>query len=526
MKNLNLFLTVLLAVLYLFRADSASAKPEELANQTVELSPFEVKTERLDFNRWIKVRSPHFLIYTDASQKEAMLTAKHLEMTRLAVGYYFNHSVRVEPPVLVVLPTNESDWRKVRFTDVKWKVASTLVGYSRPVILLEDDWQESPGLIITLAAAHACDLLDLRGPQWFHTGLTEFFRTITFTGDSLDVGKLGTYEAALILYGWLDWPHFFQINRNSPEYYQDSRDHKIYFAQCAAFIHYLLTNPNRRNVIALLDWAGRLQAGQSWTEADFKHDFGVDTATLQHNITELLKGGSYTSGRFTLKPEALRFEMTSSTAHPEEVRELFVLLQTSIQRDPQSGAAIDAMIKRGLKNPDLREVLADACLALGKRQAALDEFKQIIRDGSANSQVFYRAARLELDRANVEEDLDALLGEENLEIEAWARRGIELCPGDYSNYEALAWAEAKSRDISAAEATEINQICHALSGHTATDETLAALAVACWRLGNVAKASQYAKLLADSPLTRPTPRKIALALRDRLTAARLNGVTS
>jgi len=482
----------------------------------VELSPFEITSERIDFNKWIKVTSPHFVIFTDASIKETRLLAKQLEMTQQAVQFYFRRALRKAPPVLVILPTTQSDWQKVKSTSVKWSSVSDLLVESRAMVVLQGDWQERPGYLLAMIGHQSCNLMNIKGPLWFSAGLQSFFETITFDGDSLKIGMESIRSTEVARLGFMDWSRFFTIDESSPEYFADTDQHKRFYGQATAFIHYLLTNQDKSFPTKLLRWSALCEGADKPSEQDFQSVFGQKFDEMERNIKRFQSGGRYSTSNISFPPEALRFGIQNESVSPKEMRELFVIAQAMLQETPNSLAAIDSILTHGLKNENLREQFADCCLSRGRRADALAQYRLLIEHGSTNPGVYEEAASIEMHGDQPGQNIERHLGAEGAEVETWARRAVELDPLFFEGYNTLAWVLASKAEVKPADIDTISQICHALSGKGPTDQALAALAVAYWRSGDIAKAQKIKKLLVDSPYTRKSARKIVETLSKHL----------
>ncbi len=497
-------------------ADAATS-PADRGN-VVQLSPFEVTAEKMDFSSWIKVQSPNFVIYTDASGKEATQLAKHFEMTLQAAQFFFRRDRRSSLPVIIVLPTSRSDWRKIKSTNVQWQVTASIREHTRGIVLAEYDWQEQPAPLFAMVGDHAVTLMNLDGPRWFGCGITEFFETVEFDGSTLKIGKQNAMSIALIRGGWMNWPHFFKIVGSSPEYRQDIPAHFQYFGQAAAFTHYLLTSGDSANVERLLRWSALLETGAEPTNENFKQLFGVDFAGMQKRINDLMAGGHYMSSKISFPPEAMKYPITIANVHTPEMRELFVLCRAMVQDTPESGEAIDSLALSGVKNEELREVFVDTCLTHNRKAEALKQLRILIDNGSTNPDVFSEVARVRLEASSEHIDLETRLGSEVEEIERWATRAVELDPLDFRASECLAWAEALGATVTKANVDVISQTCHRLNNRAPTDGALAALAIAHWRMGDTAKVHEITAILLRSPYTRPNSKACALALEQELSS--------
>lgn len=495
----------------------AAQSPKD--DQPVELSAYEVTAERIDFNKWIKVTSPHFVIYTDASVKETRQLAKRLEMIQEAVQFYFRRGLRKAPPLLVILPTTQSDWQKVKSTGVEWKASSELLTKSRSMLVLQVDWQEDPGYVFMPVGAHGCELMNIEGPLWFSTGLHAFFFTITFEGDSLKIGMKSEWTTDVSRLGFMDWNRFFTLAESSPDYFADTDRHRRFNGQATAFIHYLLTNQDKTCTTKLLRWSALCEGKDKPSEEDFQSVFGQKFDEMERSMRRFQEGGRYTSNSISFPPEALKFDIQNESVSPKEMRELFVIAQATLQKTPSSLAAIDSILRHGLQNEDLREQFADCCLSRGRRADALAQYRLLIEHRSTNPGVYEEAASIEMHGETAEQNIDHHLGAEGVEVEKWARYAVELDPLFFEGYNTLAWVLASKAEVKPTDIETINQICHALSGKDPTDQPLAALAVAYWRSGDIAKAQKINKLLMESPYTRKRTRKIAEALLKHLNEA-------
>jgi len=107
----------------------ASTTPPEDYGSTVKMSPFEVMAEGLEFRDWSKLSSPHFVLYTDADTDTATTLVKDMEMAHQAAQFYLHRRSVNLAPMIIVLPTTMSDWRKIASKGLlEWKPGASTVG--------------------------------------------------------------------------------------------------------------------------------------------------------------------------------------------------------------------------------------------------------------------------------------------------------------------------------------------------------------------------------------------------------------
>lgn len=518
--------TFLFAMGFILPSAFAAKKPPQPPaissdfGSVVELSPFEVTAQSVEFNHWIKISSPHFVIYTDTSTKEATVLLKQMEMVHKAAQFFLRRKSLNLPPLLIVLPTGRSDWRKIASRGgVEWKVATSLVGSSRKLLLVQYDWQsDGLGSVWAMIGVQEVAAMNLNGPLWFRQGLAGFFRTVTFSPDTLTIGKQGFDGYFIHKYGWMNWSKFFSITTRSPEFIKDSNEHDQFEGQCTVFVHYLLTNSDPVWTARLLGWATYLNANNEPTEETFKQIFQQDWKGWQEQLDKMLNGGTYTSGNIRFPPAALEFPIATSNLPAREMRELFVLSQILNQQTKDSYASLDALLQRGLKTESLHELFADACECRNHSDAGLTELRGIITGGSANPAVYSQAASALFHRSVTKPSAESRLGEETEEIRACCNKALEFEPLHVEANETLAWTEAFAPTVEKHNLEVIARVCRALDGNAPTDAALAALAVARWRTGSLKQARSLCERLDSSPLSRKQVKILAkelLALLDR-----------
>jgi hypothetical protein len=500
-------------------AAASSERVVEMGSASpVMLSPFEVKANGMDFRGWLKVASPHFVIYTDAGKDDATQLITQMEMLRQGAEFYFKRRILNGPPLFVVMPSKKSDWRKIGSRGgVSWKVATSLVGYTQSILLVQYDWQSddlSP--VWGLVGLHEVNEMNLFGPLWFQKGASIFFDDVTFTPDSLTLGREDYYADHIRSYGWLEWRRFFEITRTSPEYTQTSRDGDRFIGQCAVFAHHLLTSGDAADLSRLVRWASYLEAGNEPTEEAFKSIFQSGWESWQERLSATLQGGEYTVGHVKFPPAALRFTISTAEPPAREMRELFVVGQILNQRTPESVASLKMLRERGLKTEWLRELMAEACRKHLEPADTLSELRTVIAHGSANPRVYGSAAELLLDEAAAKYTLDKRVTSGLADIRTWCGRALELEPTEIDANETLAWAEALAETIDAKNLQVIRSTCRNLDGNGPTDSVLAALAVARWRTGEIEKAGSLAKQLVDAEFSRKRVKTLAQALLERI----------
>src|SRR6267143_5293730 len=233
---------------------------------------------------WLEVRSPHFVVSSNAGEKEARRIADQFEQIRALFHAAFPN-LRVDPaePVLILAAKNENTMKML--LPEEWEVK----GHVHPaclyqqgedkhyVILRLDSEGENPFHALYHEYTHALLHLNFTGlPLWLDEGLAEFY------GNS----RLGEKESKV---GTIDQTHLYILGQNkllpietllnveqgSP-YYNEANRASVFYAESWALVHYLMLDPEAhqqqllKNFFAAWDKSGSQIAAAQQAFGDLK----------------------------------------------------------------------------------------------------------------------------------------------------------------------------------------------------------------------------------------------------------------
>src|SRR6266852_2628458 len=200
---------------------------------------------------WIEVRSPHFVVASNAGEKEARRVADQFEQIRALFHTAFP-SLRVDPaePVQNVAAKNESTMKLL--LPEGWEVKGHVhpaglyqQGEDRHYVVLRLDSEgENPFHALYHEYTHALLHLNFSAlPLWLDEGLAEFY------GNS----RLGEKESRV---GTIDRTHLYILGQNkllpieallnveqASPYYNEADRASVFYAESWALVHYLMMDP-------------------------------------------------------------------------------------------------------------------------------------------------------------------------------------------------------------------------------------------------------------------------------------------
>ena len=194
---------------------------------------------------WVEVKSPHFLVVTDAGEKRGREVAVRFEQMRAVFGALLVKSnVNLPVPLQIIAFRNTKEMRQ--FVPLFHGKPTELAGLfqhggDRDFILL-DMSSPDPWKVVFHEYAHELMNGNSSGQNqpWFDEGFAEYFSTITVNGKEADVGfpPEGDVEV-LRRVSWMKIADLFQVQQNSRTY-NESGDHRsVFYAESWLVMHFL-----------------------------------------------------------------------------------------------------------------------------------------------------------------------------------------------------------------------------------------------------------------------------------------------
>jgi Flp pilus assembly protein TadD len=312
---------------------------------------------------WIEVRSPHFVVSSNAGEKEARRIADQFEQIRaLFQAEFANLRVDRAQPVLILAAKNENTMKLLLPED--WEVK----GHVHPgglyqegedkhyVILRLDSAGDNPYHALYHEYMHALLHLNFTElPLWLDEGLAEFY------GNS----RLGEKESRV---GTIDESHLYILSQNkllpietllnveqgSP-YYNEANRASVFYAESWALVHYLLLDPEARQQQLLQKFVAAWNKGGTQSEAaqqafgDLKR-FGqvIEGYSRQRSFrVALFKNGQQAADKTyavrNLSPGEVLALRGDCAAHRKMMEQARPLVEQAVQSEPNLAIGHEAL---------------------------------------------------------------------------------------------------------------------------------------------------------------------------------------
>jgi len=401
---------------------------------------------------WVEVRSPNFVIVSDAGEKQARKFAIQFEQIREV----FRQSLAVAnahpSPVITVLAAKDETTMRELLPEYWEKGRSHVAGIFEHqmemwyAVVQIDAPGDNPYHTMYHEYYHSLTIPFYPGlPLWLAEGLADFYGNTVVAGEYTTTGRPDPnliYELRNSRPIPLDV--LFKVDQKSPYYTQEGKT-SIFYAESWALTHYLMVGDREAHRPVLKAYLDELSKGASQDEAAAKA-FG-DPRKLQETLMSYISRFSFVALQMKSPPKVSESQLTSrplSEAEAETHRAGLFLLR---------GRAADAkpMLEDALKS-DPHIALAHEYLALadfygGQREEAGSEVSEAIAlEPSAGMARYLRASLtfregLATGNRQIEEDLRAAVAAVPNFGPSYALLAVVLAANNENLNEALAMAQ-------------------------------------------------------------------------------------
>ena len=344
---------------------------------------------------WFEVRSPNFIVYTDAGEKRGRDVALRFEQMRAIFGQLFQKAkVTTGVPLKIVAFRNAKGLRQVGpvFEGKSVELAGMfLAGDGVAYIALDlsayDPWQvvfhEYGHLLLNANSFDA--------PLWFDEGFAEYYSTIRVDRNEYTMGSV-PYSVPQILQQerFLPVADLFSVDHESPTYNRGNH-RSVFYAQSWLAVHYLRSDPalaeKLRNYLTLR--AQKVEVAEAIQRA-----FG-DAKQLDKDLQKHFSVGQALIYRIKLPAGSQDLAMQAKPLDPLDGRMIIAEFQSqSRHHQEEAQASFREVLKSSPDHPIALRGLGYALLRQGQWQEAGDYFRRAAAQDSSDARVHYFSAML------------------------------------------------------------------------------------------------------------------------------------
>jgi tetratricopeptide (TPR) repeat protein len=312
---------------------------------------------------WLEVRTPHFVVLSNSSEKQARHIADQFERMRFVFHRAFPDA-RVDPgvPIIVLAVKDKKDFQALEPESYLAKGQLNLAGLflrapdKNYVLLRLDAEGDHPYATVYHEYTH---LVSSRAeewlPLWFNEGLAEFYQNTDIGNKEVSLGQPSPANLYLLQQNrLLPLTTLLTIDRNSPYYHEEDKG-SIFYAESWALMHYLWVKDSQDKTQRVLDYVGLVRKHEDPVTAA-THAFG-DLQKLQLSLEAYISQRTMSYFRIpggtdvdnsAFKVRALTLTDVDAVradflAYDERVKDSRALLDRVLHDDPNSVGAHETM---------------------------------------------------------------------------------------------------------------------------------------------------------------------------------------
>jgi Flp pilus assembly protein TadD len=394
-------------------------------------------------DNWIEVRSPHFIVNTNAGEKEARKVADQFEQIRKMFHSALS-ALRLDPPqpIIIVAAKNENTLKL--FLPEEWEVKGHIhhAGMYQPgqdkdyVVLRVDSEGNNPFHTLYHEYTHALLRLNFSNlPIWLNEGLAEFFGNSTLGDKEIKTGTIDPGHLYLLNQSKLiPIETLLEIDHNSP-YYNETNRASIFYAESWAVVHYLMMDNEARQrqlmKTFLTAWS------KSGNQLDAAREAFGDLRQFGKKIESYARQSSFQIGLVKVGQEAADKNYVVRSVSPGEALALRGDFFTHHDRIDQAPPLLDEAVKSEPNLPFAHEALAYYHYRRHEIEAADKEIMEAIKLGAAGFAPQYFHGVLLMQRGDFSEEVAR-------EAKGSLEKAVQLNPQFAPAYEGLSRAYSRS----------------------------------------------------------------------------------
>jgi tetratricopeptide (TPR) repeat protein/predicted aspartyl protease len=396
-------------------------------------------TAAIGQENWLNLRTKHFNIVGNVSERDCGVLADKLEMFHETISRIFNADFTSLVPVTVVAFKSDASFMPYKPV-YKGRLEDNTAGYflggedqNLIALNLYADYQR-PLTVIFHEYTH---LLTDRGaaelPAWLSEGIAEFYSTFRVEKKDVSIGIPIRHHVLLLRnQPLIPLPELFAIDRRSSAFHERDKQ-GIFYAESWALVHYLMMGDKSSHEVQLGEFIKLLESGEA-TDAAFTKAFNTTYADLEKALRRYVGKDTYPGITYTLESSVQKTQVVARAIGEAEARCYLgdLLLRLGREKEAEDffkqAAASDPKLSRAY------EGMGSVAVHRTNYEAAKSLFRRAIELDQANHIAHYQYAAALWETGKSGSSLSSSLSGVAEEVRSEARKAARLVPGYIKPY--------------------------------------------------------------------------------------------
>lgn len=312
---------------------------------------------------WLEIRTPHFDIVTNSTEKEGRRAARQFEGMRSVFQRVFpDADLNTAEPMLVIAVQDKRALQALEPHEYHTPGQLGLIGYflqaaeRNYVLILLNATGTQPYAPIYHEYAHfVFSRLHEWMPLWLTEGIAQFYENTEILDDRVRIGKGDPYlQSVLDRNTLLPLSTLFAVNQHSPYYHEQDKG-SVFYAESWALTHYLKDKDDLDGTHRLNDFLDLLQRNVDPTDAATQAFGDLDTlelnfrkavVSMHYAVSEVPGSTGVDESSFIVQPltqtqaDTYRADILAHIGREKDAR---AMAQSVLREDPSSVTAREIM---------------------------------------------------------------------------------------------------------------------------------------------------------------------------------------
>jgi|tagenome__1003787_1003787.scaffolds.fasta_scaffold20990102_2 hypothetical protein len=383
---------------------------------------------------WLEVRSPHFVVVTNANEKNGRRIADQFERMRSVFHVAFP-KLQIDPsaPIVVLAIKDDKDFRALEPEAYLAKGSLKLGGLflrapeKNYVLMRVGAEGEHPYSVIYHEYTHLLTS-NSEWPLWMNEGFAEYYENTDINNSDVSLGQASTENILFLRQNrLLPLRTLFAVDQNSPYYHEENKG-SIFYAQSWALVHYLRTTDRLQKTQRLAEYLNLLERNEDPLTAATKA-FG-DLNLLQVALEDYIRGERFLYIKFEANIEVDDTAFKVQPLPPPQADAVRADFLAYNQRFSDSQALLDHVLQADPNNTLAHETKGFLAFREGHLGDAKKWYKQAVQLDSQSYLANYYYAVMAMSDSGSSAEEDA--------IESSLRAAIKLNPSFGPAFDRLA----------------------------------------------------------------------------------------
>ncbi len=350
----------------------------------------------------MEVRSPHFLVLSDAGEKQARQTADQFEQIREVFENAFpNLRADIGKPVIIFALKNENSMKL--FLPAYWEMK----GHAHPAgvyipgedkhyaIVRTNVESENPYEVVYHEYAHSLENLNFQElPLWLSEGIAEFLGNSRIFDGFVEIGVASRRHLAVLRENRLIPIDVLLLADSNSSYYNEQSRVSLFYSESWALVHYLMLDPEARQTHLLQNFLAAYQSTGDQLQAA-KQTFG-DLSKFAEVIEQYTRHQQFLASRVNTSVHGDSSGFTARQLSPAEVDAFRGDLYIRTHRPIEAKVALEAAIRQDPTLALAHEGLGFLALSEQDMPVAEAEFTAAVKLNSNSFVAYYYSARVRM----------------------------------------------------------------------------------------------------------------------------------